>query len=442
MGLSASEIASRLNSSYWFVPLAVTVGGVLLAFLLLLLDSRVSLADDGVLALVRPTSPEGARALLSAVITAMITTISVTFSVTIVALTVAAQHFGPRVLNNFVRQTSAQVVLGTFMATFTYSVLVLGAVRGTESDSSVPELAVLGAVVLVGASVGALIYYVHHVSTTLQIGELAAAIAVDLRGAVSRSDQAASQAPGLASPEIPAAPAGAVVVAADASGYVQKIDYEAIVHEAGTRDAVVWIRREPGAFVVSGAPLALVHPAEACDEAFAGTVRGACVLGRDRTLWHDPEFAVKQLVEIALRALSPGVNEPFTAVTCVDRLTECLAHVATTPRPRVAWRDDGGRTRVYSRAQPFATLLRAAFDPIRVFAGPNPAIYARLLDSVAELGLIAGQEEADSLLREQAERIRRAASRALADAEDLAYVESRYRGALEQLAGPPASSRR
>lgn len=438
MRLSLSELASRLNSSYWFVPLCVTLGGVLLAFALLLLDSRVSLADEGVLALVRPSSPEGARALLSAVITAMITAISVTFSVTIVALTVAAQHFGPRVLNNFVRQTSAQVVLGTFMATFVYAVLVLGAVRGTEAAASVPELAVFGAVVLVAASVGALIYYVHHVSTTLQIGELATEIAADFRRSVSRLDEAAGREP-AGSAQVPAAPDEAAVVPADGSGYVQRIDYESIAREAEARGAMVWMRREPGAFVLSGAPLALVHPTGACDEDFAATVRRACVLGRDRTLWHDPEFAVKQLVEIALRALSPGVNEPFTAVTCIDRLAEGLARAATARPPRAAWPDSGGRPRVFAQPQPFVALLRAAYDPVRIFAGSNPAIYVRLLDSLAELALVAPEPEA---LRQHVERTWRAAGRSIADGEDLAYVEGRYRDAMRQLAGRPSSARR
>src|SRR5690606_28848297 len=116
----------------------------------------------------------------------MITTISVTFSVTIVALTVAAQHFGPRLLNSFVRQTSAQMVLGTFLATFAYAVLVLGAIRGDEPREGIPELSIVCAVLLVIVSIGALIYYVHHVSRSLPIGEVARALAADIRGASGR----------------------------------------------------------------------------------------------------------------------------------------------------------------------------------------------------------------------------------------------------------------
>jgi uncharacterized membrane protein len=375
------------------------------------------------------------------VIGAMITAISVTFSVTIVALTVAAQHFGPRVLNSFVRQTSAQVVLGTFLATFAYAVLALGAIRGDGPSSQIPELTVSGAVTLVVLSIGALIYYVHHVSTTLQIGNLAAAIVVDLHEAVAGMDHEIGQHDDGAE-AIPAAPRNAAPVAADRSGYVQRIDHAAIAGEAASRDARVWVRRAPGAFVVAGTPLALVHPPSACDDELARAILHACVVGTDRTLWHDVEFGVKQLVEIALRALSPGVNEPFTAITCIDRLTEGLARAAAAPVPRSRWQDEQGQPRVFVQAQGFETLLRAAFDPIRIFGGTNPAIYARLLESLAELGLVARRRADRQLLRREADVVMRTAARNIREDEDLAYVEARYQTTIRQLDGTPASTRR
>ncbi|HXE80496.1 MAG TPA: DUF2254 domain-containing protein [Vicinamibacterales bacterium] len=440
--LNLREALSLLNSSYWFVPLVVTLAGLGLAVALLLLDGRVTPDPDGPLALLWPSSADGARALLSAIIGAMITAISITFSVTIVALTVAAQHFGPRVLNSFVRQTSAQLVLGTFMATFAYSVLALGSIRGAGPDADVPELMVSGSVVLVILSIGALIYYVHHVSTTLRIGELAAAIVRDYRDALTQTADRTADAASNVAEESPGAPEHAAAVITHESGYVQRIDYAAIARAAAPRGARVWIRREAGAFAVAGTALALVDPPEACDEELQRVVRRACILGTDRTFWHDPEFAVKQLVEIALRALSPGVNEPFTAVTCIDRLTEGLAFAAALAPPRAGWPDDQGVVRVYSQPQPFATLLRASFDPIRIFAGSNPAIYVRLLESLAELGFVVVREPDRELLREQADVIRRAAERALVDADDRAYVAARFVHCVRQLEGAPASSRR
>ena len=159
-------------------------------------------------------------------------------------------------------------------------------------------------------------------------------------------------------------------------------------------------------------------------------------------MWNDPEFAVKQLVEIALRALSPGVNEPFTALTCIDRLTEGLTYVAGAPIPADRWCDSAGRVRVWVQSQPFSVLVRAAFDPIRLFAGTNPAIYVRLVDSLAELGYRVRNADDRQRLRELADIIRRSAERAIAEAEDLRYVTARHQKAIGQLAGTPASSRR
>src|SRR5690606_25468900 len=208
---------------------------------------------------------------------------------------------------------------------------------------------------------------------------------------------------------------------------------DTIVNLASAREVVVWIRREPGAFVVAGAPLALVHPPQGCDDDLEAGVRRACIVGRDRTLWQDPEFAVKQLVEIALRALSPAVNEPFTAMTCIDRLTEGLAAVGGAPVPRAAWRDDRGIVRVYTEVQSFPVLLRASFDPIRIFAGQNPAIYARLFDSLVELSYVAGRAEDRAALAHQAEVIWRAASASLLDEDDRGYVAGKSQLARAQL---------
>lgn len=320
--LSAPELFSRLRVSYWFIPLIVTLLGVALALVLLSVDVATDFKPTGAVGQVLPSSPEGARALLSAIISSMVTAISVTFSVTIVALTVAAQHFGPRVLNKFVRHTPAQVVLGTFIATFMYAVLVLSAVEGTEAAADVPILAVSGGIGLVILSMGALIYYVHYISTALQVGELAADVAEDFRTSLQSFYGADGDGQGSNSPLVPDPPEDVAAIPALESGYMQRVDYSALVELAARSDACVWIRREPGAFCVIGAPIALIAPPAACDDRFAAAVRRACVAGRDRTLWHDPEFAVKQLVEIALRALSPGINEPFTAMTCIDRLTD------------------------------------------------------------------------------------------------------------------------
>lgn len=441
MRLSVSELFSTLRASYWFIPLAVTLAAAALAVLMLLLDEQVRVEPWPFLRWVYPNSPEGARALLSAIIGSMITATSVTFSVTVVALTVAAQHFGPRVLHNFVRQTSSQVVLGTFIGTFVYAVLVLGAVGDTGSGSGVPRIASIGAVVLVVISVGALIFYVHKISSSLRIGHIAREVASDFTSSIRRThcEPERSDRENRTTGE---PPEEACPIPAKETGYVQRIDYVALVALASERDACIWIRREPGAFVVRGAPFALLHPPTAFDEDLSRAFTQACVVGPDRTNWQDPEFALKQLVEVALRALSPGVNEPFTAVTCIDRLAEGLAAAASAPRPQTAWAGADGRLRIFTQSASFETLLRAAFDPIRIFAGPNPGIYTRLLESLGELALVSVREEDRAALCEMADAVRVQADTTLTQQRDRSYVAARASRLLDQLDGGPAAGRR
>ena len=393
--------------------------------MLLGIESPPDGSPGGLVDTLMPSSAEGSRALLSAIISSMITAVSVTFSVTIVALTVAAQHFGPRVLNNFVRHRAAQLVLGTFIATFIYAVLVLGAV---STDGPLPRIAVTGAVLLVLLSVGALIYYVHHIASALQVGELTAEIARDLIAGLSPQE-----ATRLKKNSHGALPRDAGTILSLESGYVQRIDFLAIAAIASARNARVWIRREPGTFALAGAALAVVEPKTACDVTFTECVQEACVVGPDRTQWHDPEFSAKQLVEVALRALSPGVNEPFTALTCIDRLSEGLATALRAPPPREWWADESGTDRVFARPQSFETLLRASLDPIRLFAGRNPAVYARLADTLGELGAMAERCEDREVLREQLHLVRLAVGEAFQERYEKNFLEARIGHAAEQL---------
>lgn len=439
--LSASEIAWRLRSSYWFLPLIITAAAAALGAGLLTIDSRVSIDPPNAIGWLYPETPDGARALMSAIIGSMVTAISVTFSVTIVALTVAAEHFGPRVVNNFVRHTSAQLVLGTFLGTFTFAVLVLGAIGDDAGGTSVPKLASIGAVALVLLSIGALIYYIQDISGSVHVGRIAAEVAAEMTDTVRRLQETGHEAEDGEDVIIPAPPAGTFPVPALETGYLQRIDFAQLVRIAERRNAQIWIRREPGSFVLAGTPIAVVR-ASANGGDLAREIGQTCVIGTDRTNWQDVEFPLKQLVEIALRALSPAVNEPFTASTCIDRLTQGLAEIARAAPPRTVWRGADGCPRVFSQSQPFTMLVRAAFEPIRIFAGANPAIYVRLLDSLGELALVAQRDEDRAALARLAVVIRRQAARHMTEADDRAYLESRYAGATQNLRGVPTTARR
>jgi uncharacterized membrane protein len=394
--LNPVPLWNRLTSTYWFLPALVTLLAIVTATMATEIDRRY---PDGLDALgwAYGGGADGARSLLSAIAGSIITVVSVTFSVLVVALTVSSQHFGPRLLNSFMRDRTAQLVLGSFTGLFVYCLVVLRTVQGAEGDGYeefVPHLAVTGAVGLTLLAVAMLIFYVHHVARSMQVSEITARVAEELEASISRlypEDVGEGTEPPVPVP--PPVPAGAVRLRSRSSGYLQEIDTEGLMECAIERNVQLWLLKRPGEFVVTGVDLAAAYPAsdnpegleEACCEAFR--------FGRDRTATQDAAFAIQQLVEVALRALSPGVNEPFTAITCVDRLTQGLAGLLSRRIPSALRHDSDGVVRVVARPYSSAELLQAGFEPIAAAAAGNPSVGERLLESLVVLAGRAHRDE-------------------------------------------------
>jgi uncharacterized membrane protein len=388
-----------LRTSYWFVPSAMVVGALLLAWATLQVDQHWSeaTARAGIFA----GTPSGARSILSGVAAAMITIAGLTFSITIVAITVASQQYGPRLLLNFMRDISNQVVLGTFVAIFLYCLLVLGAIRSEEPQGYVPDLSVTVSVVLAVLGLGVLIYFIHHVATSIDAARLIDAVGGDIDQNIDTLfPEALGQAadpPASRPPDGPGSP-----VAAAASGYVQAIDESALLDTARRHDVVIRLECRPGDRLIEGTPIATVWWADGDDD-LARAINESLVVGVQRTSLQDLEFSIDQLVEIAVRALSPGVNDPFTAILSIDRLTVSLARLAGRRIPPPARQDRDGVLRVIARPWTFPGALNAAVDQIRQHACGSTAVTARLLESLALLAVrIRRPGDADAVLRQAA----------------------------------------
>jgi uncharacterized membrane protein len=426
----------RLRSTYWFLPAVVTIAAILLGVLLTAADRAYSDAASW-LGWAYGGGADGARALLSAVAGSMITVVSVTFSVMVVALTVSSQHFGPRMLNSFMRDNPAQLVLGTFTGTFAYCLVVLRTVQGDGGDdfsAFVPHLAVTGAVALSLLSVGMLIYYVHHVASSMQISEIAAGVARDFEQTIERLyPERFGEGTHPPRPDAPAPGAGSHVVEACESGYIQEIDSDAVMAVAGRHETTVWLTARPGDFVAEGFGLAAADPAPADRACFARELRDAYVIGTDRTSRQDAGFAVQQLVEVSLRALSPGVNEPFTAVTAIDRIGQGLSQLARRHIPSAVRTSDDGQVRVVTEPQDFAGLLEAAFEPIALFGGSNPAIAERLFLTLAQLAQAARRDEDRQAIRRMADFVWEAAAKEIGHERHRERLARRHQEALGAL---------
>lgn len=442
MGLNRlTAVWKEIRDSLWFLPALLTLAGAGLAVLMIGVDARGMVATEASPLWLRTGSSDGARGVLSAIASGIITVTGVVFSVTIVALQLASTQYTPRVLRNFTADRASQVVLGVFIGTFTYSLLVLRVVRGEDptglEDAGyfIPHVSIVVAVVLALVSIGFLIFFINHLARSIQASVLIARVARDTlsrmdRLVPARFGEAADQDVESATP-----PAQGSVVTAGGSGYIQGIDHDAVSRLLEDGGITIRLDRQVGEFVLPGAGLATVWPALASRDdssPIVRHVRAAYLTGPERTPYMDLEHGVIELVDIAVKALSPSINDPTTAILCVDRLCELLlAFARHEPAGRVRRQGKGGGTVILPRTE-FEKLTDTALDQIRHFGVGNPRFAIALLDRLAELGRLLPREHRPPVGRHAVATLRDAGRR-IEDERDRRAVERSAHRALAAL---------
>lgn len=386
-----SKLWDTLRASYWFVPTLMTVLAIGLWATLGALDAGLRRSGADPVPWLYRDSLTAARTLLLAVAGATIGLIGVVFSITMVPLTIAASQLGPRLLRTFLRDTGTQVVLGTFIATFVYCMLVLLQLR--DDTPALPQLLVTAGLFMALATLAVLIYFIDHVAVSIQAPRVVAAVVAELEEDIARSFPEPLD-PGAPDPEPPPPPPAEPpqLVLATRSGYVQVRDDEALLKLAVAHGLLLRLLAEPGAFVVAGTPLAQAWPAGRSAELEAAVNR-AHMLGPQRTLVQDIEFGINELVEVAVRALSPAINDPFTAITCIDWLGHTLCQLCERRLPGPCRRDEAGVPRLVSTPLTFARLVDASFHQIREYGRGSAAVSGRLLNTLELVGGHARSEE-------------------------------------------------
>jgi uncharacterized membrane protein len=415
----------KLRTNLWFIPAIESAAAVLLFAVTLTIDQAAFHHEISLPSWVISGSPDAARQILAALAAAIITVVGVVFSVMIVTLTLASTQFGPRMLRTFIRDRGAQLTLGTFVATFFYAMLTLISIGSTF----VPHLSVTIALTLTAIDLGVLIYFIHHTATAIQLPEVIASIARDLAEAIRSETAVASP-----SAELVNGPSAAVlearldrsgqVVTAPVSGYLQFVRHATLMRIAAEYDAVIRLHYRPGHFLTQGHPLATVWPPEAADR-IGRRLERVHLTGPLRTLTQDIAFGVDQLVEIAIRALSPAVNDTFTAMTCIDWLGDGLCKIAVEWRPQACHRDRDGQIRLFTVPVSYERLVARSFEKIRQAADGMPAVLIRQLDALSTIMAVAPADRAQVLI-DQAMMIQRVNLRTVAEAADQADVTARY----------------
>jgi uncharacterized membrane protein len=412
------QFVADLRGSFWLRPAAMTLVAIVLAEALVRLEG--ARLPDGLDGWIYAGGAGGARDVLGAIAGATIGVAGTTFSITVAALTLASSQMGPRLLGNFTRDAGNQYALGALVATFAYSLVALRSVHEGDDGGFVPQLAVSVGLIFAFGCVGVLIWFLHHVATSISVDRVAAQVQQELTAALAA---ATTDTPAAALAEVPRL-TNAAPLRAPGCGYLRVLDDAALADWAAGQDAVLHLDVRPGEFVFPGSVVGCVSPAGRQRDAQAALAE-AMVLGDGRSVAQDLEYAVRQLVEIALRALSPGINDPFTAIGVLDRLGAALCGLAGRGLPTGrSFRD--GRLRLLRPASDYAGLVDAMFHMLRQAGAGQPAVMIRLLEVLGTIAQVETASDRRAALHRHADLARDAALAATQDASARQAILARH----------------
>ena len=407
MILSVQHLKEKLRNSFFAVPAAMILAAMLLAIGLRMLDANIDTAGIIGLDWLRIRDPDSARALLSTIATSTITVAGTVFSITVVALTLASSQFGPRLVRNFIRDRGTQVALGIFLATFVYALVTILSIDTLGDSSEDFDLAVHTAVLLAIVSIGFLVFFIHNVAQSIQVDNVTHEINREFHQAIER--------------EYPSSPedstgekfdeerlelgTGWINIPAAQGGYVQLVDRQSLVALAEEYDCCLFITCHAGAYINHWSSIGRIYQPPPELEALVGKAQSSIELGSMPTAEQDIVFSVRQLSQIAVRALSPGINDPFTAYSCVDRLIEGLGTVLQRPEPPNCFSGETGRLRLITCELTFADLLDASLDEICEHGRANGVFMRHLLDGILHLAKACGRDADQRALLNYVERL-------------------------------------
>ncbi len=431
------DLWTDLRSSFWFVPAVIVCAAVTLAFALIETDRTLTQNVGDTWPRLFGAGAAGSRGMLSTIAGSMITVAGVIFSITIVSLSLASSQYSSRVLRNFMRDRTNQTVLGVFVGIFAYCLVVLRTIRDGDEGVFVPSVAVLVAVALAFVGIAFLIFFIDHIGSSIQASQIIATVAKETLEAV---DHLFPEDRGEPADEAEGAPAMAQqpfrgAIPARRTGYVQRVDVGALMAFARARQTIVRMECRVGEFVIADTPLASVSEARDADPDAVRQINVAYTIDRQRTVDQDAAYGIRQLVDVALKGLSPGINDTTTAIMCVDYLTAILARLAHR-QLEAPGRGEAGELQVIVRRPTYADFVAEAFDQIRQNADGNVAVMGRLIHSLETLSRTTSGTERRRVLFLQVEAVSEMIQRTVRSPRERAALESHATHVFETLKGP------
>ncbi|HZW39167.1 MAG TPA: DUF2254 domain-containing protein [Ignavibacteriaceae bacterium] len=371
----------NLKSSLWFFPSIIIFLFSLTAFISILIDVVFNRELNDMKLAIFGSSAEGARGILATIAASMITVAGVVFSITIVALSLTSSQYSSRVLRNFMKDHNNQFVLGVFIGIFAFCLIVLGTVRGQEDLKFVPKISVLLAVILSFLGIGVFIFFIHHIASSIQASQIISNIyneTMDIINEVFPDALNAEQEEENERNKIKwMEDDNFYTVVADKSGYIQKIDKNLLLKSAKHYDIVLRVEVPVGTCLIESTPYISIQGKKKPDDEVIKSLRNALTIDKQRTIEQDPAYGIRQLVDVALKALSPGINDTTTAIMCIERLTAILCRITERKINNCIIRDEG-TIKVIIEELDFTDYMDEAFNQIRDYGTNNIVVLRKL----------------------------------------------------------------
>ncbi|MBS9524158.1 DUF2254 domain-containing protein [Litoribacter alkaliphilus] len=428
-----------IKTSFWFIPALIVSTAIALAFFLIHVDSKYSMEPFGLFDYIITEDVDSARAILSTIAGAMLNVTSIVFSITLVALTLASSEYGSRLLRNFMNDRLNQTVLGAYIATFMFCLLIMRVVREGDgsTDEFIPNISIIATLIIALANIFLLIAYIHHIAVIIQADNIISDVSDKLNKSLNHIFPTSIGKENLEQDEtfinkyIQKIPYKDFVYAEE-SGYLQLINGNDLIKFAKKNDLILVVKFRPGDLIVKGSELVQVHANKILEEGQADGIRESFVISHARTPTQDAQFAIHQLVEVIARALSPGINDPFTAITALDKLISNLSELADKKFPSPYRFDEGDRLRLVVKCLDFSGMADAAFNQVRQYGKENPSVLIRLMEGLSIVNKFIKMKDREEVILKHAHMAMRAGEDSFSEPEDLKDLRERYNRVLNQ----------
>lgn len=426
----------ELLTTFWFLPVLIIVFSILLSIVLISLDSSITISQEGWVRFFLVNSSDSARSILSTISGAMMSVAGTVFSITLVALTLASSQFGPRLIKNFMYVRLNQVVLGSYISTYLYCLLALNAIRDSNDYTFIPSISILVAIFAAVANIILLIIFIHQIAMSIQADKVISDISDFITKQIETlfPEKMGEEKDRDESVDTSTAISGyqkRIPIKSPTSGYLQYIDSEALIEIITKNDALLELYFRPGGFLVKGVEIGLLYSNENLDDDEFEKIFTHFVIGKTKTAQQDLEFSIHQMVEIAARALSPGVNDPYTAISCIDNLTATMSYLAQAKFPSKYRFDEDGNLRVIADTLDFEGVLDAAFNQIRQFSEGSTAVIIRLIEALTTIHGFTKKDQYKKAVIKHAEMVLSIGKQTINEKNDIQDLTERSKKILQ-----------